>query len=68
MAKNKQKTLYEKWASDSKEPNGGLNFHDTTDTGKMIPMEGFTDEEMKKILGEDGYKRYKQQFDEIEEA
>lgn len=64
----KDKTLHQKWEADSKGPDGGLNFHDAPEDGKMIPMEGFSDEELKEILGEDGYRKYKAQFDEIEET
>lgn len=64
----KQKTMHEKWELDSKGENGGLNFHDAPDTGKMIPMKGFSDKQLKNILGEEGYRKYKMQFDEIEEV
>lgn len=68
MKKEKQKTLHEKWEIDSREPDGGIGFGEASGDGKMIPMIGFTDEQLKKILGEEKYKKYKEQFDEIEEA
>lgn len=68
MAKNKQKTMHEKWENDSKGQNGGLNFHDAPETGGTIELEGFSDEEMKRILGDEGYRKYKQKYDEIDET
>lgn len=64
----KYKTIHEKWERDSKEPNAGLNFHDTPETGKRIPMEGFTDEELARIMGEEEFMKYKKNIDEIEET
>lgn len=68
MARKKQKTMHEKWESASKEPNAGLNFHDAPDTGKRIPLEGFTDEELRRIMGEKEFRKHKAQLDEIEET
>lgn len=63
----RQKTMHEKWASDSAEPNAGLNFHDAPDTGKRIPLIGFSDDELKRIMGEAEFKKYKANLDEIDE-
>lgn len=68
MAKNKQKTMHEKWENDSKGPNGGLNFHDAPDNGERVELEGFSDEELKRIMGEEEYRKYRQKYDEIEET
>lgn len=68
MAENRQKTMHEKWESDSKGPNGGLNFHDAPDTGERVELEGFSEEEMKRIMGEEEFKKYRQKYDEIEET
>lgn len=64
----KQKTLQEKWESASKEPGNGIRFHDTPDTGRRIPMIGFSDDQLKKILGVEEFKKYKQNIEEIEEV
>lgn len=66
MSKQK-KTMHEKWESASKEPGNGLHFHDTPDTGKRIPLEGFTDEELKRIMGDEEFKKMKKNIEEIEE-
>lgn len=64
----KQKTMHEKWESDSKGPDSGLNFHDAPDTGERVEFEGFSDEELKQIMGEEEFRKYRQKYDEIEEA
>lgn len=61
----KQLTMHEKWDHASKEKDNGLHFHEGE--GKPIPMIGFSDQEIKEILGEDGYQKYREQLDEIEE-
>lgn len=68
---DEQKTMNEKWELDSREPGNGIQFHDAPDTGKRIPMEGFTDEELRRIMGDEEFKKYKQQdkgIDEIDDA
>lgn len=64
----KQKTMHEKWESDSKGPDGGLNFHDAPDTGERAELEGFSDEELKRIMGEEEFRKYRKKYDEIDEA
>ena len=70
MARKKQLTLHEKWALDSKKENGGIRFVEGTGSDKPIPMVGFSDEDMKRILGEEGYRKQKELYgtDEIEEV
>lgn len=67
----KQKTLHEKWASESKEENG-IRFHEAPEGAKPVELKGFTEEEMKRMLGEEEYAKYKQrqkaQVDEIDEV
>ena len=71
MAREKQKTMHEKWESASKEPGAGLHFHDAPDTGERAELEGFTDEELIRIMGDDEFRKYRQQrdtgIDEIDE-
>ena len=64
----RQKTIHEKWEIDSREEGGPIRFLDAPNPGKFIPMKGFTEEEMRGFLGDEGYERYKKQFDEIEES
>lgn len=68
MAENRQKTMHEKWESDSNEKGSGLNFHDAPDTGERVELEGFSEEEMKRIMGEEEFKKYRQKYDEIDET
>lgn len=70
MAKRKQLTIHEKWELASKEPGGGIRFVEGTGSDKPIPMEGFSDADMKRILGEEGYRKQKELYgtDEIEEV
>ena len=64
----KQKTIHEKWESDSKGEGNGIRFHDAPDTGERAKMEGFTDEELLRIMGEEEFRKYKGNIDEIEES
>lgn len=65
----KKGTMHDKWESASKEPGHGIRFHDAPDTGKRIPMKGFTDEDLKRILGEEEFMKMKmkESIDEIDD-
>ena len=66
----KQKPLIERWAEESKEKDGGVRIHDVPEgERKPVKMKGFTEEEMRKILGEEEYEKLKKsQVDEIDEV
>lgn len=69
MPKEHQKTLYDKWKIDSEEPGGSFAFKEAEDTGERADLEGFSEEELRRILGEKEYQKYKgNHTDEIEEV
>lgn len=49
--KEKQLTIQEKWAEDSKLPNGGVGFDGKPDpeAAAKVVLEGFTDEELAEL-------------------
>lgn len=61
MAKDKQKTIEEKWALDSKEKDGGLAFHEKpAGAPEFVEIEGFSDEELKRIMGDEQFTKYQE--------
>lgn len=60
----KEKTIYEKWDSDSAEPNGGIRFHKADPNAKPVEFVGFSEEDMREIFGEGNT----EEIDTIEEV
>jgi hypothetical protein len=65
----KQITIHEKWRKASEEPGAGIRFHEAPKNAKPVDFIGFTDEELRRILGSKKLKEHKERnTDVIEEV